>query len=95
MENDTARSNGLSNDPAPRRVIRPLNRTCLSFAIIVWHPAIGSVPHPHAQAAAPARSGVVMGHLHLAVKVIATPTEFWARSRHAGADGALGAHSVD
>src|SRR5258706_16180454 len=54
-----------------------MNRTCRSVAIIVGVLTIGSAPYVHAQLAAPGESGVVMGHLHLAVKDPDAHRKFW------------------
>jgi hypothetical protein len=54
-----------------------MNRTCLSIAIIVGILAGGADPRLHAQLAAPGESGVVMGHLHLAVKDLDAQRKFW------------------
>src|SRR5258706_7304907 len=54
-----------------------MNRTCRSVAIIVGVLTIGSAPYVHAQLAAPGESGVVMGHLHLAVKDLDAHRKFW------------------
>jgi catechol 2,3-dioxygenase-like lactoylglutathione lyase family enzyme len=55
-----------------------MNRTCLSVAIIVGTLTIGSAPRVYAQLAAPGESGVVMGHLHLAVKDLDAHRQFWS-----------------
>ena len=54
-----------------------MNRTCQSVAISVCLLAGGAGPRLHAQLAAPGESGVVMGHLHLAVKDLDAHRKFW------------------
>ena len=54
-----------------------MNRTLLSVAVVVGVLAGAGAPRVHAQLAAPGESGVVMGHLHLAVKDLDAHRKFW------------------
>ncbi len=55
-----------------------MKRTCLSIALIVGMLAAAHSPSLLAQLAAPGETGVVMGHLHLAVKDLDAQRKFWA-----------------
>ena len=54
-----------------------MNRTCLSTLVIVGALVIGGGPSLRAQLAAPGEAGVVMGHVHLAVKDLDAHRKFW------------------
>ena len=54
-----------------------MNRTCLSMFLMVATLSVASGPGLRAQLAAPAESGVVMGHLHLATKDLDAQRKFW------------------
>ena len=55
-----------------------MNRTCLSLAVVVGLLAGAVSTEVRAQLAPPGESGVVMGHLHLAVKDLDAHQKFWA-----------------
>ena len=55
-----------------------MNKTCFAAAIVVGVLAGATGPRLDAQLAAPGESGVVMGHLHLAVKDPEAHRKFWA-----------------
>ena len=54
-----------------------MNRTCLSMFAIVGALAASAGPSLRAQLAAPGEAGVVMGHVHLAVKDLDAHRRFW------------------
>jgi catechol 2,3-dioxygenase-like lactoylglutathione lyase family enzyme len=55
-----------------------MNRTSLAAAVGIGMLAVSTTATLRAQLASPAESGVVMGHLHLAVKDVEAHQKFWA-----------------
>jgi len=55
-----------------------MSRRSLSVAVVIWVLASTAGPRADAQLASPGESGVVMGHLHLAVKDLEAHRRFWA-----------------
>jgi catechol 2,3-dioxygenase-like lactoylglutathione lyase family enzyme len=55
-----------------------MNRICLFAAVVAGALAAGAGISAHAQLASPGESGVVMGHLHLAVKDLDAQQKFWS-----------------
>jgi catechol 2,3-dioxygenase-like lactoylglutathione lyase family enzyme len=55
-----------------------MNRTCLSTFVIVGILLGAAGPNVGAQLAAPGDAGIVMGHLHFAVKDLDTHRRFWS-----------------
>ena len=55
-----------------------MNRPSLYVAVVAGMLTLAAGPHVNAQLAPPGESGVVMGHLHLAVKDLDAHRKFWA-----------------